>query len=54
MEKENFFCKMLGHKFVRTVDNYLYYVNTCTRCGKTAKFYKHQDQKPVIRGPKRY
>ena len=52
MAKQNLFCKLFGHKFVRTVDNRLYYVNTCVRCGETAKFYKLQDQKPTVRGPR--
>ena len=51
--KKNLLCKYFGHKYVRTVDNRLYYVNTCVRCGDTQKIYKMpQDQKPIVRGPR--
>lgn len=39
LKEDNIYCRLAGHKFVRTIDNKLYYVETCLRCGKTAKHY---------------
>ena len=53
MKKENLFCKTFGHKYVKVVDNRLYYTKTCTRCGDTIKVY-YDNSKQVMRKIKVY
>jgi len=50
--KENLFCKWFGHKFVKTIDNRLYYVKTCTRCGKLEKHYYKQEDANIVKRTK--
>ena len=54
MKKKNIFCKWFGHKYVKTVDNRLYYIDTCINCGDSRKIFKMQDTKPTARGPQRW
>ena len=42
---EKLACKMFGHKCIKTADNKLYYVMTCTRCGFMQKYYHTKDNK---------
>lgn len=35
----NLLCRVSGHKFIKTAENKLYYVETCVRCNLTRRTY---------------
>lgn len=45
MKHNNIICKLRGHQYIRTVDNNLYCIDTCIRCGKMRKIYRNPEEK---------
>ena len=54
MAKQNLFCQMFGHKYVKVVDNRIYFTKTCTRCGATVKIYYNPEDKQVKKNARIY